>query len=97
MTPRFQRIADPADPRRPDERSRIGNLTLSVEVDLLPQARARTVLNWLRGRCVPDPKHPDGLINSIYYDSPDLSLLRAKVNSDFVKQKVRVRVKGKDW
>jgi hypothetical protein len=56
-----------------------------------PVASAGAVLTWLRGRCSVDAEYPEGLVTSIYYDRRDYDLLRAKVNSDFLKRKVRVR------
>ncbi len=53
--------------------------------------RAEPLLEWLRARCVPDPLYPDGLVTSIYFDNRSMVLLRAKINSDFIKRKVRVR------
>ncbi len=57
----------------------------------LPVVRQRALLAWLRGRCRADPEFPDGRVTSIYFDTPDRSLLRQKVNSDFAKEKVRLR------
>lgn len=56
-----------------------------------PAGRVGIVAAWLRGRCLPDPEHPGGTIHSIYFDNRAGALLRAKVNSDFVKHKVRLR------
>ncbi len=53
--------------------------------------RAAPLLEWLRARCIPDPLYPDGLVTSIYFDNRSMVLLRAKINSDFIKRKVRVR------
>ena len=53
--------------------------------------RAEPLLEWLRARCVPDPLYPDGLVTSIYFDNRSMVLLGAKINSDFIKRKVRVR------
>jgi len=46
---------------------------------------------WLAHRCIRDPRFPEGRISTIYYDDRALSLLHAKLNSDFVKRKVRLR------
>ncbi|MGD8817062.1 MAG: VTC domain-containing protein [Acidobacteriota bacterium] len=59
-----------------------------------PVARAAAVSAWLAGRCLPDPKYPVGGVTSIYYDNRDTELLRYKVNSDFLKYKVRARWYG---
>jgi len=48
-------------------------------------------VEWLSARCIPDPLYPDGLVTSIYFDNRSMVLLRAKINSDFIKRKVRVR------
>ena len=58
---------------------------------VLPNLSAPSMANWLRARCLPDPSYPAGLVSSLYYDSRDLRLLREKVNSDYLKTKVRVR------
>lgn len=54
-------------------------------------ADADTVVRWLRCRCRPDPAFPAGIVSSIYYDTPDWRFLREKLNSDYLKSKVRVR------
>lgn len=56
-----------------------------------PALRAPAVAAWLRSRCLPDPSYPCGRISSIYFDNRSLESLRAKVNSDFLKRKIRVR------
>ena len=60
----------------------------------LPAPMAPTFAAWLRGRCKPDTTYPRGMVSSIYYDTPSLTLLREKINSDFFKTKVRVRWYG---
>ncbi len=57
----------------------------------LPDATATLVFEWLRGRCLPDPVYPDGIVSSVYYDGRNLRFLNAKINSDFEKTKVRLR------
>ena len=54
-------------------------------------AAAGAMVNWLRCRCRPDPAFPAGIVSSIYYDTPDWRFLREKLNSDYLKRKVRVR------
>ncbi len=56
-----------------------------------PAIRAEPLLEWLRARCPQDPLYPDGLVTSIYFDNRSMTLLRAKINSDFIKRKVRLR------
>ena len=46
---------------------------------------------WLRGAVRPDPEFAHGIVSSIYYDTRDWRLLYEKVNSDYLKTKVRVR------
>ena len=49
------------------------------------------VRRWLTSICQPDPLFPRGVVNSIYFDTPDLHHLREKINSDYLKTKVRLR------
>jgi len=58
---------------------------------VVPAIRAEPLLAWLRARCRQDPLYPDGLVTSIYFDNRSMASLRAKINSDFIKRKVRVR------
>lgn len=58
---------------------------------LFPRALNPTILQWLHLRCPPDPQYPDAIVSSIYYDSPDNYCLDAKLNSDFLKTKIRWR------
>lgn len=46
---------------------------------------------WLSLRCIPDQNYPAGIISSIYFDTRSFSLLREKINSDYLKAKVRLR------
>ena len=57
-------------------------------------AEQERLLEWLDYALVPDPIHPDGIVNSIYFDTPDLELYRQKRNSEFLKSKVRLRWYG---
>lgn len=56
-----------------------------------PAVRAPLIDAWLRARCRPDPLYPHGLVTSVYFDNREAVLLRAKINSDFIKYKVRLR------
>ena len=58
---------------------------------LLPAGRAGILRTALERRCRPDPRYPEGIVASIYYDTPRLHSLREKVDSDYLKTKVRVR------
>ncbi|MGH9371248.1 MAG: VTC domain-containing protein [Vicinamibacterales bacterium] len=58
---------------------------------LLPGARSASALPLLRLVCRPDPKYPSTIVSTIYYDTPGLQLLSEKLDSDFLKVKVRLR------
>ena len=53
--------------------------------------RSQILIAWLRLRCQEDPKYPVSNISSIYYDSVNWNFLHEKINSDFLKSKVRLR------
>ena len=58
---------------------------------VINNSAAHIFIKWLQLRCIPDPKYPAGHISSIYYDTKGWRFLREKINSDFLKTKVRVR------
>lgn len=58
---------------------------------VLAEARAGTLLTLLRQRCRPDGAHAANVVSSLYYDTADRRGLYEKVNSDFLKTKVRLR------
>lgn len=45
----------------------------------------------LKAVCVEDAEHPEDRVHSIYYETPDHRHLGEKVNSDYLKTKVRLR------
>jgi hypothetical protein len=51
-------------------------------------ALARSVVAAL---CQPDAKYPAATVWTVYYDTPDLELLSEKINSDYLKTKMRLR------
>ena len=57
----------------------------------LNSRRAAAVRCLLRARCVPDPKYPENVVASAYYDTLGLDCLQEKLNSDKSKTKVRLR------
>ena len=57
----------------------------------LRNAEAVPVRSYIAGCCKPDGQYAAGRITSIYYDSPDGQLYQEKVNSDYIKTKVRLR------
>ena len=58
---------------------------------VLPNSRALIVRSWLAKRCLPDPEYAEGRISSIYFDSKDFMMLDEKLNSYYLKTKVRLR------
>lgn len=46
--------------------------------------------------CLPDPQFPEATVHSVYYDTLDMHYLREKLDSTYLKAKVRVRWYG-DW
>lgn len=58
---------------------------------VLPLHQVGQVAAILGRLCVPDPEYPIGVVASLYFDTPQLHLLREKMNSDYFKTKVRVR------
>ena len=47
--------------------------------------------NVLRQVCRPDGEYPEGLVNSLYFDTPDLDQYTKSSSGDFRKEKVRIR------
>ena len=56
-----------------------------------PDARAHVVRRWLESTCRRDPEFPAAIVWTVYYDTPALVSLGEKINSDFLKRKMRVR------
>jgi len=52
---------------------------------------AEKLYRWLAKRCPRDPIFPENIIQNIYYDTYDWDFLREKINSDYIKTKVRLR------
>lgn len=63
---------------------------------VFPNSRARILRDWLDARCRPDPDFAAGQVISIYFDTFDGALRDEKVNSDYLKTKVRLRWYG-NW
>lgn len=53
--------------------------------------RRAAALRWLRLACRPDPAFPEGVVLTVYYDTPGLDCLQEKRNSDYLKTKLRLR------
>ena len=58
---------------------------------IVPAATAPALRTWLSSVCRPNRALPPALVHTVYYDTPELSLLREKIDSDYLKTKVRVR------
>ena len=52
---------------------------------------ADAALALLSLHCAPDPKYPEGWIESVYFDDPNFTSYREKANGDAFKRKVRIR------
>jgi hypothetical protein len=58
---------------------------------VVPATRVDIAARLLRTLCRPDSQHPDADVWTIYYDSQGFDSLDEKLNSDYLKTKVRVR------
>jgi hypothetical protein len=58
---------------------------------LIPASNAAALVAWTSSACLRDAKYQPATVHTVYYDTPHLSLLREKVDSDYLKTKVRVR------
>lgn len=57
----------------------------------VPAGRALLARSIVSALCRPDARYPSATVFTIYYDTPDLDLLSEKINSDYLKTKVRLR------
>jgi hypothetical protein len=73
---------EPAPPNAGGDRE----LKYSLQAGRVPLAR-----RMLASACRPDPEHAVACVWTIYYDTPQLTSLREKINSDYLKVKVRLR------
>lgn len=58
---------------------------------VVPAGKALLARAIVSAICRPDPEYPDAVVSTIYYDTPNLELLSQKINSDYLKTKVRLR------
>ncbi len=58
---------------------------------VINNTHSQQVIGWLKRTCGSDPEFPAGTVSSIYYDTRNWDLLAEKINSDYLKTKVRVR------
>jgi len=57
----------------------------------IENTRSKQIIDWLKKSCKKDPEFPEGSISSIYYDTPKWKYLNEKINSDYLKTKIRLR------
>ncbi len=57
----------------------------------VPDGRVDMARRWLERICRRDPDFPAAVVWTIYYDTPRLASLGEKINSDYLKRKIRVR------
>jgi hypothetical protein len=58
---------------------------------VLPAGRAPLVRSLVEAVCTRDAEYPAATLSTIYFDTPDLRFLGEKVDSDYLKTKVRLR------
>ena len=58
---------------------------------ILPAGLAHLARRRLESACRRDPEFPAAVVWTIYYDTPALVSLGEKINSDYLKRKIRVR------
>jgi hypothetical protein len=58
---------------------------------VLPLSRAVLACRWLDAVCRRDSQFPEADVWTVYFDTADQSSLEEKLNSDYLKTKVRVR------
>ena len=57
----------------------------------MPAGRVHLARQRLQSLCRRDPEFPSAIVWTIYYDTPALVSLGEKLNSDYLKRKIRVR------
>jgi hypothetical protein len=57
----------------------------------IPGGRVDLARRWLDALCRRDQEYPAAYVWTIYYDTPSLTSLGEKINSDYLKLKVRLR------
>jgi len=58
---------------------------------VFPNIHAYSMIRFLETTCQKDGRYPEGTISSIYFDTKDWKYLSEKINSDYLKKKIRVR------
>jgi hypothetical protein len=78
----------------PPSASPSGRTVASLEHEikcLVPVSRSVSLRGWLAAVCLPERAHPPALVCTTYYDTPGRAFLGEKIDSDYLKTKVRVR------
>ena len=57
----------------------------------VPAGRVDLARRWLEALCRRDPEYPAAYVWTVYYDTSQLVSLGEKINSDYVKLKIRAR------
>lgn len=60
----------------------------------VPSSAAGPLRAWVGAVCRADSVHPPDRVTTVYFDTPDLAFLTEKIDSDYLKTKVRVRWYG---
>ncbi len=79
-----------ASPSGPPSGRTVASLEHEIKC-LVPVSRSVSLRAWLAAVCPPERAHPPGLVCTTYYDTPRRAILGEKINSDYLKTKVRVR------
>jgi hypothetical protein len=58
---------------------------------LVPASAASSLIAWTASACLRDERYPPARVHTVYYDTPGLALLYEKIDSDYLKTKVRLR------
>lgn len=58
---------------------------------VINNSKSHQAIEWLKRTCKTDPQFPMEIVSSIYYDTWTWRFLNEKLNSDYLKTKVRVR------
>ena len=58
---------------------------------VVPATVTGSLLAWLPAACLRDAVYPPAAVHTVYYDTPGWALLGEKMDSDYLKAKVRVR------
>jgi len=58
---------------------------------VVESSRVPMILSRLQSICAPDARYSEGVVSSIYFDTWDWRSLYEKINSDYIKTKIRLR------